>query len=81
MRLTAYSAADIRKGCYKKSDLLVLIEEFVNSDMECAKVEGFTHKSACSCASSFNLAIKRYNKGGIKAISRKNEVFLIKTNK
>lgn len=48
--------------------------------MDCAKVEGFTHKTADGCATALNQAIKRYNKAGIKAISRKGEVFLIKTN-
>lgn len=80
MRLTAYNAADIKKGYYKKSDLLLMIEEFVDSDMDCAKVEGFTHKTAVGCAGAFNRAIERYNKAGIRAISRNGEVFLIKTN-
>lgn len=83
MRLVAYDLKDVKNAeCYlKKSDNLRLIEEFVASDMECAKIEGFTQRTAQICAASLQLSIKRYNVGGIQAISRKNEAFLIKTGK
>ena len=55
-----------------------LIEDFANSAMDCAKVEGFTQKDAMVCAASLNVSIKNMRKSGIRAISRRGEVFLIK---
>lgn len=63
---------------YKKSKWLEIIDEFVNSEMKCAKLEGWTHKTSSSAASAFNVSIKRFNKKGIRAIERKGEVFLVK---
>ena len=81
MRLVAY---DVKKLggqlCMAKCKNQALIEEFIASGMECAKIEGFTQKTAQICASSLNLTIKRFNFGGVRAISRGNEAFLIKTN-
>ena len=82
MRLVAY---DLKKleGRYSmtRCSNQILIEEFLASDMECAKIEDFTQKNAMVCAISLNKSIERFNFGGVKAISRGNEVFLIKTNK
>lgn len=79
MRLVAYEMSKLMEGpIFTRTKNMEIIEEFVNSGMDCAKVEGFTQKTADSCATSLNLSIKRFNKAGIKAISRKGEVFLIK---
>lgn len=63
---------------YRKSDNDKILEEFVESGMDCAKVEGFLHTTSMSCASSLNNSIKRYHIGGVRAVSRKGECFLIK---
>ncbi len=63
---------------YKKTKWLDIIDEFVNSEMKCAKLEGWTNKTSSSAASACNISIKRFNKKGIKAIERKGEVFLVK---
>lgn len=63
---------------YKKSCNLKILEEFVESGMECAKVEGWNHSNASVCVTSLNLSIKRYKIGGIHAITRKGEVYLVK---
>lgn len=64
---------------YKPCSNQQLLEEFVDSGLECAKVEGWTTKNAANCATSLNTSRKRYHMGGFKAISRGNDVFLIKT--
>ena len=57
-----------------------IIMEFVDGNHECVKVEGWTHTTAYSCAASLNKSIKTFNKGGIKAVSHRNEVYLVRTN-
>lgn len=63
---------------YKKTKWLEIIDEFVNSEMKCAKLEEWDNKSSNSAATALNNSIKRFNKKGIKAIERKGEVFLVK---
>lgn len=80
MKLVAYDKTKLDNvGGYKRSKWQGILDEFVNSDTDCAKVEGWTHKSATGAAGSLNTAIKRYNYGNIRAIERKGEVYLIKT--
>lgn len=80
MRLVAYELKNLKGRSYCKCKNQALIEEFVASDMECAKVEGFTQQDAAQCAGSLNRSIARFNIGGVRAISRNGEVFLIKIN-
>jgi hypothetical protein len=63
---------------YKVSDNYGLLTEFINSDLKCAKVEGYTQKDARCCAFSLRASIKRYHFNSITACQRKGEVFLIK---
>lgn len=63
---------------YKSTKLLTIIEEFIESDLECAKITEHTYVTPSSCAWALNEAIKRYHKTSIKAITRKGEVYLIK---
>lgn len=63
---------------YKRSNNLKILEEFIDSDLDCAKVEGFTQKNATTAAKSLNNSIKRYKFLNIHANARKNNLFLIK---
>lgn len=81
MRLVAYELKNLEIGNMRRCKNQEVIEEFLASDMDCAKIEDFPQKTAQTCASSLNLTIKRFNFGGVRAISRGNEAFLIKTNK
>lgn len=56
-----------------------IIEEFIASGMDCAKVTGWENKSAANCAASMNQTIKKFKYHGVKAISRRDEVYFIKT--
>lgn len=82
MRLVEYDINKIKsvRNHYKISANLKLLTEFVESGMECMKVEGWTTKTASICASSLNLSAKRYKIGGVRAMSTKGEVFLIKVD-
>jgi hypothetical protein len=82
MELIAYDKKKIKNiDGFRKSDILMAIEKFVESDMDCVKIEGWTHKHATSCMSSFRNAINRYKIGGVRVLVRNGEVFLIKETK
>jgi hypothetical protein len=82
MKLIAYDKNKIKNiGGYKKTENMKIIDEFVDSGLDCVKVEGWTQKYAWRCAWSLNQTIKRLKKSGIRALSRDGEVFLIKETK
>lgn len=82
MRLTPYKKEEMHNiGGYKKTEMQMLLEEFAESDLDCAKVEGWAHKNASSCMSSFRSAINRYKMTGIRCMVRNKEVYLIKETK
>lgn len=80
MELIAYDRKKLKNiGGYKKTDNMALIEKFAESDMDCVKVEGWTHKHATSCMNGLSSAIKRCEKSAsIKAMVREGEVYLVK---
>lgn len=81
MKLVECNKNDIRRfGLYKKSKLQTLLEEFIDSGMVCAKIEGWTQTSVSSAQSSISRAIVRYKMYNIQCISRRGEVFLIRTD-
>ena len=78
MKLIAYDKIKIKNiGGYKKTDNMLIVEEFIESGLDCVKVEGWTQKEAYRCAWSINQTIKRMKKSGIRALSRDGEVFII----
>lgn len=79
MNLVVCNKAELENlDYYKKSNVLKLIDEFAESDMDCARIEGSTHKTSNSCQNSFNNAIKRYKKSGIRCVQRSGACYLIK---
>lgn len=81
MRLVPYDLKKIKKvNGYRKSENQKIIEEFLASEHDCVKIEGWAQKTAVSCAGSLNKSIERYKMTGAKAISRDNEVFLIRVS-
>lgn len=81
MKTVPYDLKKIRNlKHYKKSELQNILEEFLESGVDCVKIEDWTQKTASSCASSFNVAAKRYKLVGARAISRNGEVFLVKAS-
>ena len=81
MKIVPYDLKKIDKADgYKKSNNQKIIEEFLESDLDCAKIENWTQKSAMSCAGSLNRSIVKYKMTGARAISRNGEVFLIRVS-
>lgn len=81
MELVAYDKEklpSLRSHGWKKSENLLLLEKFIDSGLDCMKVEGWKHKNARVCSSSLANSIKRYKINGVRAFTLKDEVFLIK---
>lgn len=84
MRLTPYDRNDMKsyyKG-YKGGENQMLIEEFLKSDLDCAKVEGWTQKSHKSCQNVLWQAIKSLNMThSVRCKCRNGEVFLVRIDR
>lgn len=65
----------------KYTDLYRTLMDFAESGLECMEVKDFSHKTAAYCASSIAAAIKRYHLYNIRAVQRRDRVFLIRDNK
>lgn len=79
MELKACNLTDFGKKRAKKADNYKILTEFADSDMKCARVEGWQHKTAHICAASLRNTIENYNMFDIAVFVRKGEVYLIKT--
>lgn len=66
---------------YDKTQNQRILEEFVESNMVYAELVGYPHNSAKSCYNSISQSIHRYGIHGVKCATRKNKVYLIKTDK
>ena len=78
MRLIPYDKKKLNTGIYKKSKNYKLLMEFVESGLDCAKVEGYTQADAYGCSRSLTASAKRYHIDHVRSIVRKGEVFLVK---
>lgn len=77
MRLIPYNKSDLRMHAYRKTKNYSILMEFINSDMECAKLP-VPKDRAYQYASSFRRSIKNFNLYSIRVAVRKSEVFLVK---
>ena len=77
MKMIPYEWEKVRY--YKKTKNLEILEEFVNSGLECAKIEGYPHKNAKSAQSCLYSSMKRFGIDGIAIVVRKGNLFLLKT--
>lgn len=79
MKLIPYDIKEaMKKKRYKPTNNLELLEEFIESGLDCVKVEGWTQKNAEICTSSIKSSIKYYGMTNIECFYRKDEVFLIR---
>lgn len=78
MKLQKSDIANLTKRSLRTSRNYRVLTEFVESNLDCALVTGWTHTCADGCAAALNVSIKTYRLGNVKAITRNNEVFLVK---
>ena len=62
---------------YKRTKNLIILEEFANSEYDCVRVM-FDNSGAKNAVNSLNSSINRFRMNGIKAIKRKDKVYLVK---
>lgn len=78
MTLVPYSKKELGEIGYEKTSNLKILEEFIRSDLDCARVDGYTQRSASICVNSLRASIKRFGMHRIMVIKRKDNVFLVK---
>lgn len=69
-----------RKKGFKRTKLLALIEDFKNSDLDLARVEDWEYVSAKVGANAINAAIRNFKIGGVRAFTRKENIYLERTD-
>lgn len=79
MELKACNIEELGRKRAKRADNYKLLSDFADSDMKCARVDGWQHKSAHVCATSLRKTIESYNMFDITVFVRKGNVYLIKT--
>lgn len=77
MRLVPCDPNDLNIRAYRRTKNLAILMEFINSDIECAKIER-SNLNAYQCANSLRRSADHYGLKGVKIAVRKNEVFLLK---
>lgn len=77
MKLTRVDALPKNTGYMAKTKLLLLLEEFIESGYEFARLDEFHHKSAAIAAGAIRAAARRYRLG-VDVTVRKDEVYLIR---
>lgn len=78
MTLIPYDKQKLNITGYTATKNMKILEEFLNSEYDCVRVDGYTQKTAHSCGNALRQSIKRFGFNGIEVAVRKNEVFLIK---
>lgn len=78
MRIVPKTMEEFRKEVRPMTDNYKLLTDFANSDYECVKLEGYTHKDAKSCQSSICASIRKFRMIGIRVRIHRDDVFLVK---
>lgn len=78
MKLIPYDKSKLGSISYARTKNYKILQEFIDSDYDCVKVENYSHKDAKGCNWCLSASIKRYHLDGIKCVLRNGEVFLIK---
>ena len=79
MKLIPYDKSILKRGWYARTKNQVYIQEFIDSEYDCVKLENYTHNDAKSCQNAMQCTIKRmgvFNR--IRCAIRNGEVFLVK---
>lgn len=79
MNLISWEKEKLRR-VYKHCKNQVVLEEFLQSGLECVKVENFTHSTPYVCANALRTSALRLGMSQIIVAVRNGEVFLIREN-
>lgn len=81
MKLVPYERKQLGRcaGYYAPTKNLEILEEFINSGLDCAEIKNFPHKTANGCSTSIKNSIKRFGmNSSVTTVIRNGRVFLIK---
>ncbi len=79
MKLVPYDVDKIEGyAFYAKSNNYKILQEFIDSGLDCVEVTEYNHTNHTSCQSSLWKSIRTYRMNSIRCFSRKGKVFLIK---
>ena len=81
MKLTPCNYEEINGLGYARTKWQNVLEEFVESDATCARVEDYSNKTATSALASIKNAIERYHMSNIGVRICDGEVYLIRLDK
>lgn len=80
MKLVPYDRSKLK--IYKPGRNQAILLEFVESGLDCVKVEDWTHKNAKVCQSNLGAcALKLGLQNSVRVVIRKGEVFLVRKDK
>lgn len=79
MKLTPYDRKSFGKRTYKLCKNQKILNEFVESGMDCAKLENYPHKNAHSCYSCLRVSAMNLGLGNVISIHIKGkDVYLLR---
>ena len=79
MRLTPYDRKKFDKRIYKLCKNQKILNEFVESGLDCAKLEDYPHKDAHSCYSCLRVSAMNMRLGNVISIHVEgNDVYLLR---
>lgn len=80
MRLVPVERKTATKKWYKSGKNQKLIQAFLDSEVDCARVDGWAHKNAFTAANTLNRSAESMGAQGVHAISRGANVYLIRVD-
>lgn len=83
MKLVPYEKNNIQNVhvVYRAGRNMRMLQEFIDSGLDCVKIEDYPHKSAMICQQNLTVSVTRLGmRKSVKVLRRKDEVFLIRTN-
>lgn len=78
MQLVPYDVEKIRY--YKPSKNQKILEEFIESGLDCVKLKDWNHKNARSLQSTLYSSKRRFHINNVAIVIRKGGVFLVRTD-
>lgn len=81
MRLVPYDKTKLNmRKCYEPTRNYKFLMEFIESGLDCVKIEDYPHKSMASAQASFVSSIKHFHMTQIRCIRSNGKLYLIRTD-
>ena len=77
MKFVPVAREEIDTKCYKRCGNQKILEDFLDSGLECARLDDWTQKNAYIAAGNLRKSAKHFGLG-VDIVSRKGQVYLIR---